>query len=86
MPALKHEDYAEYETEISCVVFGLSNAVPALNKLWSTGGPSLDAMEIVHDDQGRLRRGLILVEAKITYWNYTRTIARQREPRNEKAH
>jgi hypothetical protein len=61
---LARDNYTEYRDGDFLTAVGLGEYVDELRMFWPTGGPSWDALGIVEDSQGKLRPGVVLVEAK----------------------
>jgi hypothetical protein len=61
---LAKDDYVEYRDADFLRAVGLGDFVGELANFWPSGGPSWDALAIISDSDGRIRPGVILVEAK----------------------
>ena len=61
---ISKDNYAEYRDADFLRAVGLGDCARELAAFWPSGGPSWDALAIVSDSNGRIRPGVILVEAK----------------------
>jgi hypothetical protein len=61
---LAQDNYTEYRDPDFVRAVGLGAFVSELATFWPSGGPSWDALAIISDSEGKLRPGVILVEAK----------------------
>ena len=58
------DDYAEYRDADFLRAVELGDYASELASFWPSGGPSWDALAVTYDTDGRIRPGVILVEAK----------------------
>jgi hypothetical protein len=61
---LAQDNYTEYRDADFVRAVGLGAFVSELATFWPSGGPSWDALAVISDSEGKLRPGVILVEAK----------------------
>ena len=61
---LAQADYQEYRDGEFLAAIGMPDAASQLAEFWPSMGPCWDALGVISDPGGRLKRGAILVEAK----------------------
>jgi len=61
---LARYDYAEYRDADFVRAVGLGESAGELASFWPSRGPSWDALAMISDSEGKIRPGIILVEAK----------------------
>lgn len=61
---LEQDDYMEYRDDDFLRALGFDDAITPLRSFWPSQGPSWDALARTSDIDGRLRPGVLLVEAK----------------------
>jgi hypothetical protein len=61
---LAQNDYVEYRDADFIHAVGLGDCADELASFWPSGGPSWDALAIISDSEGKIRPGVILLEAK----------------------
>lgn len=61
---LAQDEYVEYRDKDFLRAVGINDSEVELGKFWPRGGPCWDALGVISDRNGKLRPGVVLLEAK----------------------